>query len=197
MDEGAREIAYDESDEGNDGVIFGASWVNGKYEKALDFDGYTDFVQTPPMSLNLLESAFTFEAWVYPRWRASDPSYASWVLVAKFSSIGISIGRRGEPNFAVNAWVSGNAVTFGTYPCQNWYHIVAVYTGFGSSERKIYVNGVYVGTDTGGAAADFSGNITIGNMTYTSAVYGVIDDVSIYNRALNEAEIKVLFTRKE
>ena len=39
FDEGEGEIAGDSSENGNGGKIFGAKWVDGKFGKALDFDG--------------------------------------------------------------------------------------------------------------------------------------------------------------
>ena len=42
FDEGAGSILKDSSGNGNDGVIYGATWVDGKYGEALSFDGVDD-----------------------------------------------------------------------------------------------------------------------------------------------------------
>lgn len=43
FDEGSGNIVKDTSGNGNDGVIHGATWVDGKFGKALYFDGNGDF----------------------------------------------------------------------------------------------------------------------------------------------------------
>lgn len=47
FDEGSGTIAKDESGSGNDGAIYGAKWVEGKFGKALEFDGVDDYVKVP------------------------------------------------------------------------------------------------------------------------------------------------------
>jgi len=42
FDEGAGNIVSDSSGHGNDGTIYGATWVDGKHGKALSFDGVED-----------------------------------------------------------------------------------------------------------------------------------------------------------
>ena len=47
FDEGKGDIATDSSDQGNDGEIHGAKWVDGKFGKALEFDGVDNWVEVP------------------------------------------------------------------------------------------------------------------------------------------------------
>ena len=42
FDEGSGSVVEDSSGNGNDGVIYGATWVDGKYGNALSFDGVDD-----------------------------------------------------------------------------------------------------------------------------------------------------------
>ena len=42
FDEGSGSVLVDSSGNGNDGVIYGATWVDGKYGTALSFDGVDD-----------------------------------------------------------------------------------------------------------------------------------------------------------
>ena len=44
FDEGSGNIAYDSSGNNNHGTIYGATWVDGKFGKALQFDGIDDYV---------------------------------------------------------------------------------------------------------------------------------------------------------
>lgn len=38
FDEGSGSVLYDSSGNGNDGAIYGATWVEGKFGRALEFD---------------------------------------------------------------------------------------------------------------------------------------------------------------
>ena len=44
MNEGVGLVAYDSSGNNNNGMIVGALWVDGKFGKALSFDGVDDYV---------------------------------------------------------------------------------------------------------------------------------------------------------
>ncbi len=47
FDEGEENKAIDSSGKGHDGTITGATWVEGKFGKALEFDGADDVVIVP------------------------------------------------------------------------------------------------------------------------------------------------------
>ena len=47
FDEGKGGTAADSSENGNDGEIHGAKWVDGKFGKALEFDGASNWVEVP------------------------------------------------------------------------------------------------------------------------------------------------------
>ena len=47
FDEGKGGVATDSSEHGNDGEIHGAKWVDGKFGKALEFDGASNWVEVP------------------------------------------------------------------------------------------------------------------------------------------------------
>lgn len=43
-DEGSGNVVKDISGNGNDGVVYGAMWVDGKFGKALSFDGKDEYI---------------------------------------------------------------------------------------------------------------------------------------------------------
>ena len=63
FDEGKGGVAADLSDTGNDGEVVKAPWVDGKFGKALDFDGKAGCVKTEQKLLDSLEE-FTILCWV-------------------------------------------------------------------------------------------------------------------------------------
>jgi len=189
FDEGTGDVAYDSSGYGNDGTIYGATWVAGKIGGALSFDGDDDYIfVSNSASLNEMSDDITLSAWV------------------KFNTIGSGVNSRilskdnggndwqlrltdNKATFQINAggWnsVSGStALEPGT-----WYHLTGVYDG---SYIRIYVNGVEDGkvseTDPFSGTTD---NLYIGRNEYPIGEYvdGIIDEIKVYNRALTPAEI--------
>ncbi|RLI91232.1 MAG: hypothetical protein DRO95_04750, partial [Candidatus Altiarchaeales archaeon] len=57
--------AVDISKYGNDGTIYGATWTDGKFGKALSFDGVDDYVDCGNDSSLDITDAITIEAWIY------------------------------------------------------------------------------------------------------------------------------------
>lgn len=192
LNEGSGTICYDKSGQQNNALFSSVPlWVDGKFGKALSFDGIDDYIESAnQVDLNLLEHPVTLECWVYPFYRAVDPSWASWQLVGKWAFIATYIKPQDESNALVGLYLNGVGWVALLGPWEQWYHIVAVYSGKGSAERKLYVNGVLKGTYDGSAAGDYSGTIQIGRNNYVNIPYGYIDDVNVYNRALTEGEIK-------
>ena len=67
FDEGNGSVAGDSSGLGNDGTIYGASWVSSSPDgsTALSFDGIDDYVKVPDDFSLDLTGDMTIEAWVY------------------------------------------------------------------------------------------------------------------------------------
>ena len=217
FDEGNGNVVHD-SVGGNDGTIDGAEWVNGKYGMALDFDGVSDGVEIPDDPSLQLADALTVACWIYPRaildaagndhagivWKGNMIGWGSdaynW-RIATASDMGLTWGSTGggtEGYFATaNCLVDG---------LDTWYHVALVENG---SEGRAYVNGVEM-TDA---------DVTGGDMHRPRAPYdvwegepvrigwsqgrdgdlntlvffdGIIDDVAIYDRALDANEIEEL-----
>ena len=63
FNEGTGTIAGDSSGNGNTGTINGATWVDGKYGKALSFNGVNNYVEIGD-TLDPQLSDFTFISWI-------------------------------------------------------------------------------------------------------------------------------------
>ncbi|MHA1362065.1 MAG: hypothetical protein ACTSP1_05905 [Candidatus Freyarchaeota archaeon] len=61
FDEGTGSTAYDKSGKSNDGTIYGATWVDGRFGEALEFDGKDDYLAAPNV---ITAKPLSFEAWV-------------------------------------------------------------------------------------------------------------------------------------
>jgi Concanavalin A-like lectin/glucanases superfamily/VanZ like family len=77
FDEGAGTVVHDTSGQGNPGTISGATWTDqGRFGRALMFDGQRSLVSIPPSPGLDLSAGMTLSAWVYPMSRMTG-----WRLV--------------------------------------------------------------------------------------------------------------------
>ena len=198
FDEGSGTIARDSSGYGNDGTIYGATWVDGKYGEALSFDGIDDYIEVPDSDSLDITDAITIEAWVKP----SPGDYRTIVSKGYLESYALRIARDSEPIMAFFTLDPNNphaiAGTYNNIANNQWWHIAGTYDG---NHVRLYINGelddseAYTGTIT-----TLSTPLRIGKLsgtTKTECFNGIIDEVSIYNRALSADEIKTLYEGKK
>ena len=202
FDEGSGSVLADSSGNGNDGVIHGASWVDGKYGKALSFDGEDDYISQKSLFHNVVNT-FTTELWVSPSavhqidsestsrtLGTSGQRYAIWPpqgdasYGASNAGAGISIGTNGVSVYEHAAhYMPPLLVHSGAI--YSWTHVVVVYE---NKQVKLYLNGNLIRTGTSPKKYIHpSGQIGGGSYGYFN---GIIDEVRIYNRALTAEEIK-------
>ncbi len=65
FNEGASDTVYDATNNNNDGMIYGATWVDGRFGKALDYNpADTNHVLVPNSSSLQITGPLTIEAWI-------------------------------------------------------------------------------------------------------------------------------------
>jgi hypothetical protein len=195
FDEGSGNIAYDYSGNGNNGILYnGPVWVDGKFGKALSFDGVDDYVEIPDAPSLQITSAITMSAWlkfpvgvasdngVVQKYPGSDYDYMLYLSVAGYPSIYIK-------NPAGTTFSTGYYVN---HRDNNWHHWVGTFDG---RYLKIYVDGILRNTtDTGGTTIRVTSGQPLHIMHgWGGYLNGTIDEVLIYNRALSDDEIKFLY----
>ncbi|MFA5484768.1 MAG: LamG domain-containing protein [Candidatus Pacearchaeota archaeon] len=183
---------------GNHGIAQGGITIGGvedrkgKSNGATSFDGSNDYINYG--NVNGLTGSFTISVWVKMN---SFGSYSTFV------SKGTS-GSWFSNNYVLSTY--GNKVRFkGTFSnsieldsqtilsTNTWYHIVGVYNQE-LQKANIYIDGVKDTKENTNCKnpTTVTNNLVIGGgNTYYSD--GSISDVRIYNRALSEDEIKLLF----
>lgn len=187
MNEGSGDTVTDYSGNGNDGTVYGASWVDGKYGKALEFDG-TDHVSIAPF-LNG-ETAFSFSAWVKPE--ASQVDYARIFDLGWYTNGLMLIAHLTTNRFGMfrSDSVNSQAAIYSpvlTFDGNTWYHVVGVWES--GSKFRVYVNGIEYDHDAGAGTFTLQNDVLyIGHSSIQ--MHGVIDEVHVYNRALNDPEIE-------
>jgi hypothetical protein len=194
FDEGSGTQANDASGNGNTGTVNGATWTTGVFNNALDFNGTSDHVNAGQDASLSITGPVSVSLWVYPRTNNTDmvfmegsDQYIFWVQ------------SNNEVRFAD---VHGNYVDSpaGILTLNSWNHITAVFSGVTgnavtTANAKIYLNGVSVGNQAGGTwgpVTTLPNPVFIGSGNGYNYFNGQVDEVRIYNRALNAAEVVML-----
>jgi methionine-rich copper-binding protein CopC len=182
----------DTSGNHNNGTISNGTWVNGLFgDKALSFNGQNTWVTIPNSSSLNPTGALTMEAWVNP---ASLNGAAA--AIAKEMTGGLTYGLYAAndggspPQATIDAsGTSSQVASSADLPVGTWSHIAATYDG---TILKLYVNGNIVSSlGVEGLLSTSSGVLRIGGDSIWGEFFnGLMDDVRIYNRALNQAEIR-------
>jgi len=190
---------------GNNGALLnGASFAAGEVGQAFSLNG-GGHVRIPDAPNLRFTTAMTVEAWVNPANTANNQQIVSkWDAVGGIDqrSYGLAIYSDGRAYIGVTSdgSASGNVTLFGTntVPANQWTHIAGTYDG---ATLKIYLNGVldssmsysagiFPGTDDMGIGGAVGGE-PVGGVIQPFA--GLIDEVSVYNRALTPSEIQAIF----
>lgn len=195
--------ANDSTGNNHNGIVKGATLATdrfGKANNAYSFNGSSDYIEiTSTKTLKLPE--YTYEVWIYPT------SYPTGSSLQKGAGTILDIGSQlGDQvlNFANYAPVYygisgfGYYVGGGTYNTQSgvlpalnqWYHVVGTRS---TTHYKLYVNGTLIQSlpllpkepEYDVSTQAFIGK-RIGDIQYFQ---GKIDDISIYNEALTEAQV--------
>lgn len=177
----------DFSKQGNHGEIIGkADFVEGKIGQALEFSE-TGEVKCPYIELN--EKSFTICMWVMPKLEGADQQCVFSQMQA--NSTNTSMHFRIYTNATVRmGYYSNDLDAPGAATADEWQHI-SFWQDVDAKERKIYINGEEVAGDAGKSAyLGNAGDTFIGSWGPTGQKFnGIIDEVQIWDRALDEDEI--------
>ena len=200
MDEGEGTAVHDESGSGNHGTMTnmdaGSDWVEGKYNKALDFDGTDDYISIPDANqYDFGINDFSLSAWVYrPSGGKSSPG-----IFSKNSNPGYRL-RLSSSDLVLGlydgTWHEYGSVNFG-FQDDRWQHILVTLDRDG--QAAFYLNGQLKSSSNISAVASINLNnsvpLLLGDdswcrLSYCGQFIGKLDDVRIYNYVLTEQQIK-------
>jgi hypothetical protein len=188
FDEGVGKEAKDASGNGHDGeLIDDPKWVQGKFDKALDFEGTGSYVLVPDHDDLDLTDALTVMGW----FNLNEAIAGNRRMMSKNDSIFLifDFGIADSLDFLVkpnNDFVESTT----TFEPGEWYHFAGTYDG---DSLRIYINGEMEGEKGGTPPIAASGlDLWIGFDDWDSAVgfHGIMDDVRIYSKALTADEIE-------
>ena len=197
FDEGEGAVVTDSSNQDNEGQIHGATWVDGKFGKALQFDGTDDWVEIPHSDSVGFEAGTSFTLTVH----------------FKGTKVGGSLaGKNYEDKSQVLPWYmlwnggGDNKVTFflrntdsvsfrpqsTTEIGDDEWHFIAGIANADTGKASLWIDGkmeAELDFDTGSGYGTGEGVFHIGRHfdRYTA---GIIDDIALFNVALDEDDMQ-------
>ncbi|MBI1923521.1 PKD domain-containing protein [Candidatus Poribacteria bacterium] len=195
FDEGGGATAGDSSGNGREGTVNGASWTTGILGGALSFDGVNDYVKIGS-NVGLTAFPYTFSAWI--NYQGQGSGKHGWILSLgdiTTDNVYFATAIESTDKYMIVARNTKHQTGLGTSVAPGWHHVTGVFES--DTSKKLYVDGVLVGNLTVPVAFNSAVNtVYVGARVVKVApdLYfnGLIDDVRVYNRALNETEIQTL-----
>lgn len=172
----------DTSGNGNDATIIGTlSSVEGVIGEALQFDSGPNYVEIPALGdweqVSVECRALTVNLGHTYQGIISTWQWAAGKVHFKFQGNQIQVDKNG-----------GVKITFAAVE-ETWYHIIYT-TDTGAGELKLYVDGVLAAEGNSGVELENMNERRIGSEHDDSRyLEGIVDEVRIYDRALDEDEV--------
>jgi hypothetical protein len=197
FNEGTGNVVYDNSECNNNGTIYGATWTDGICGSALEFSGSSSsYIDCGThYSLNTI-NAMTISVWIKPN---TLRTYQDIIFRSTSSPYkGYTLEVCQNPSMA-KMLIQGMTRASADYeiPIGNWTHIAVSRKAGGT--YNIYINGLNYSswshtTSPHYAITDFIIGGSAGTGGWQGRDFdGVIDEVRIYNIALDAYEIEDLF----
>jgi len=207
----------DESGNEHIGIIHGATITNGIVGNALSFDGNNDYVEIlDPYNFKFVNQDISYSLWV--KIMDNTNEYRQFIVLGdswKVSPVFLLGKIRGAASngsiytHLQNYYDDTCAVecvdfTGSTLPKDEWIHIVSVADY--PNKLKLYVNGQLQGSSDMidyDMADAYNLKLFIGAWPWSGGIppyeyhYGLIDEVYIFDRALNSNEISQLYNVSE
>lgn len=162
------------------------TWAEGKFNKALSFDGNGDYLITADNDALDITGPVTMSFWI----KSND--VGNRALFEKGNNDDLmfqAVGSTAAGIFYLHSLSSTTAPPTATQVIFNnqWHHIV---TKFDGTNKYLYVDGVLYHTNAATTPTANSSPFTIGSRSGAYPFTGLIDEVKIYNYALSADEIK-------
>ena len=195
--------ALDHSGFGNNGTLQnGASFGPGIAGQAFEFDGVDDYVLVPHSASNSFAGDFSISGWVNLADRSTsqmiitkgptnpDPQYVN--LPGNYE---LRVSPLGELEFGFEHDTTGYffvASAVDTVPVGQWVHVAAVFTS--ATSVQLFINGAPAASAAHSFTVDTNTQaVQIGRRTGGDFHFvGSIDELSLFDRALSQAEVNAI-----
>jgi len=189
--EGSGTVAHDVSGHGNTGTLYGnPTWMEGKYDNAISFDGADDYVLVPNSgSISVGGSDYTISAWIYPHSVSGKRGIVTKVKDTMDKEYAFSIENGALTLEVENAANDGREATGPVVQTDVWQHVLVVFDS-ATKNAKFYLDGqlqAVVSDSINALPRYFNDNLCVGRWggSYNNSYFdGLLDDVRIYDYAL-------------
>ena len=188
FDENSGALLNDASGNGNNGTISGATWTSGRHGSALAFNGSNAHVALGGLG-TFYGTAFTLQAWVQKNSAQGDAAIVGTWTGAGGPMLWVDhISAR--YHLTLGSSFAGYLDSTRSPKTGQWQHVAATFDG---ATARYYLNGTQV------ASRPVTGSVGSSNV-WRIAAYGQspggffdgrIDDVRIYDRALDATEVQL------
>jgi hypothetical protein len=209
LDEGQGTFINDSSGGGSHGQITGSiSWTDGYLGKTiLSTNSGSNYVNVSPYVANfnqLSQASFSVSFWFRITAAANTQQTFLSLYESTTANKFLTVLRR-DSTFLDGLYT--DKLTFAFWANDDhsvssildnkWYHFVGTYdynSSSGNGTRKMYINGVLETTTLSVSPLNFTPNtFNIANFSVTSGLAGSLNDMRIYNRALNANEVTLIY----
>ena len=189
--------ANDESGNGNNGTVNGATLTSDRFgntNKAYSFNGTSNFISVSNNNSLQTPNAISVNSWV------QFSGQGSFRLISKgWSPNGIEVHTETSTNHKIRYGGAFNGTGYGpisqtTLADSQWYMVTTIDNG---NVKYIYINGTLEDTlvHNYGSVPVSTINLYFGKNSQNATDYldGKLDDIGIWNRALDSCEVKDLY----
>jgi len=191
--------ALDSAGTNNGALQGGAAYADGRVGRAFSFDGASGTVVASDSTGLRLTNHLTIEAWVDSRTLSGPSGYAIISKVSyatgndgyQFALVGDKI--LGQFNSPGQIWPSATITSGAVISTGVWHHVAWTYD---QSSMKLYCDGLPVITNVIGtrSIATSAADLRISGADDHCYFDGLIDEPSVYNRALSAGEIAAIYS---
>lgn len=185
----------------NGTLVNGVTYSNGEVGTAFSFNGVNTRILVPDAPNLDFTTAMTVEAWINPRMWGGTPReiLSKWGGAFDQRSYTFSIDPSGLAYFAVCYDGFSGATVFSSslIPSNQWTHLVGTYDG---SNLRMFVNGIpqnsvpwTLGIFPGTVPIAIGATLGATTGAATSFFNGLIDEVTLYKRALSSNEVASIY----
>jgi hypothetical protein len=203
FDENDGNVAIDSSGNKNDGTIMnGPKWVDGKFVKALSFDGVDDYINLPSATFTNWEG-LTLSAWVWLNFLPNELVSAYDEVFGSLQDFYDMYGDKANNELRVKVTTTVSAERPGIPTAQlkknQWLHIAGIFDSV-AGQMKVYMDGKLIDTHNLTGKVNGTQFSSIGaqggpNGPFDGFHNGLIDDVALFNVALSDQDLQTLMNK--
>ena len=161
---------------------------------SIDFNGSGDYIDCGSPSLFDDLTSFSFSCWFNSDAKGNDDGILGKWLSGTDRSFALNLETSGNIRFVVfnsGGTAAQSYINTSDWSTGNWYNVAGTYDG---SNIKVYLNGVLKDTVAlTGTVRNITQSFRIGRYSASSDFSGDIDEVAIWNEALELADVQTIY----